>query len=62
VIYDDTNSRLLLFGGWANKWWGELHVCSVGEVVGPPYSLESMAPTTGAITGSTEARVSAKSS
>ncbi|CAN0467702.1 unnamed protein product, partial [Ectocarpus sp. 12 AP-2014] len=50
MIYDTTNSRLLLFGGWANKWWGELHVCSVGEVVGPPYSLETITPGSGAIT------------
>ena len=37
--------------------WGELHVCSVGEVVGPPYSLETVAPGSGAITGATEAMV-----
>lgn len=37
--------------------WGELHVCSVGEVVGPPYSLESVAPGSGAITGATRATV-----
>ncbi|CAM9257232.1 unnamed protein product, partial [Sphacelaria rigidula] len=57
MIYDGTNSRLLLFGGWANKWWGELHVCSVGEVVGPPYSLESVSPGSGAITGATQTTV-----
>ncbi|CAM9266952.1 unnamed protein product [Chrysoparadoxa australica] len=53
VIFDAENSRLLLFGGWADKWFGELCVCSVGEVVGPPYSLESMTPTTGPLTGGT---------
>ncbi len=37
--------------------WGELHVCSVGEVVGPPYSLETVVPGSGAITGATEAMV-----
>lgn len=37
--------------------WGELHVCSVGEVVGPPYSLESVAPGSGAITGATKGTV-----
>lgn len=37
--------------------WGELHVCSVGEVVGPPYSLESVAPGSGAITGATKCTV-----
>lgn len=39
--------------------WGELHVCSVGEVVGPPYSLESISPGSGAITGNTKVTVSA---
>ena len=37
--------------------WGNLHVCSVGEVVGPPYSLESVAPGSGAITGATASTV-----
>lgn len=37
--------------------WGELHVCSVGEVVGPPYSLETVSPGSGAITGATESMV-----
>ncbi|CAM9498163.1 unnamed protein product, partial [Phaeothamnion confervicola] len=57
LIYDAENSRLLLFGGWANGWFGELHVCSVGEVVGPPYSLESAQPASGPTTGGTAVTV-----
>ena len=32
-------------------------MCSVGEIVGPPYSLESVTPGSGAITGATKTTV-----
>jgi dynein heavy chain, axonemal len=57
MIYDPKSSRLILFGGWANKWFGDVHVCRVGDVVGPPYSIDSISPKVGPITGQTKSTI-----
>ena len=54
IVYDPKGSRIIVFGGWANRWYGDLYVCKVGEVVGPPYSVVSISPDMGPITGSTK--------
>jgi dynein heavy chain, axonemal len=33
IVYDPKGSRIIVFGGWANRWFGDLFVCKVGEVV-----------------------------
>jgi dynein heavy chain len=53
IVYDPKLSRLVLFGGWSNRWFGDLFVCKVDEVVGPPYAIDSITPPIGPITGST---------
>ncbi len=53
MVYDAENGQLVLFGGWASQWYGEVHVCKVADVVGPPYSIESIAPVLGPMTGNT---------
>ncbi|RYG67120.1 hypothetical protein EON64_08180, partial [archaeon] len=57
IVYDQKASRLVLFGGWANRWFGDVYVCKVAEVVGPPYSIVSIAPELGPITGSTRCTI-----
>ena len=54
IVYDPKGSRIILFGGWANRWFGDLFVCKVGDVVGPPYSIYSISPVMGPTTGSTK--------
>lgn len=51
IIYDSRHSRLLTFGGWANRWYGDTMVCNVSDVVGPTYAIESILPVNGPITG-----------
>ena len=31
-----------MVGGWANRWFGDVYCLKVGEVVGPPYSIDSI--------------------
>lgn len=57
IAYDARTSRLVLFGGWSNRWFGDLHVCKVGDVVGPPYAIDSISPTLGPLTGMTKCTI-----
>jgi dynein heavy chain len=54
IVYDPKGSRIITFGGWANKWFGEVSSCKVGDVVGPPYSVDSVSPAFGPTTGGTK--------
>ena len=42
VVYYPETGRLVLFGGWANRWYGDLYTCKVDEVVGPPYNVNQI--------------------
>ena len=51
LVYDPFNRRLLLLGGWANKWLGDTWALPVGGLVGPPYAVLSLEPRMGPVTG-----------
>lgn len=57
IVYDSKQSRIILYGGWANNWFGDLFMCKVGDVVGPPYSITSITPSIGPITGSSDSTI-----
>ena len=57
LLYDEDTHRLLLFGGWAGEWFGELQVLNVAEIVGPPYSVTELGPLFGPITGNATVQV-----
>jgi dynein heavy chain len=64
MVFDRPSNRMLVFGGWANKWYDDVHVLSVGEVVGPPYSVDGLslcgqgiARTYGPVTGHSDINV-----
>ena len=56
MIYSAESGRLVVFGGWSNRWHDDMHTCKVDQVVGPPYNIEELASTewkssTGPVTG-----------
>ena len=51
MVYDEGRSRLLFFGGWANRWFGDICTLPVAAVVGPPYCVNSISPSRGPIIG-----------
>ena len=51
LVYDAAGKRLLLWGGWANRWLGDAWALPVATVVGPPYCITSLSPTLGPLTG-----------
>ena len=48
MAFDPSGNRLVLFGGWANKWLGDMHYLDIGSVVGPPYAIMGLKPSIGA--------------
>lgn len=57
MAYNAAKGTMLLFGGWRHSWHGDLVVCEVAEVVGPPYSVSDIAPKIGPVTGGTLAEL-----
>lgn len=53
MAYDPTSSRLIMHGGWANSWLGDIWTMSVASVIGPPYAVTGVAPALGPVTGGT---------
>jgi len=53
MVYDHRESRLVVFGGWSNRWLNDLWSINVSKIVGPPYSISKITPSLGPITGKT---------
>lgn len=45
--------KLVLWGGWANRWFSDGYILDVGSIVGPPYAIMDVKPDNGPITGET---------
>jgi dynein heavy chain len=54
MAYNPEDKSLVIFGGWANGWQNDLHVMSVGCIIGPPYAIRSVEPVLGPVTGATK--------
>ena len=57
VVYDSGSKRLVVFGGWANRWHGDAVALSVSQVVGPPYAILGVSPPLGPITGAQKIKI-----
>jgi len=51
IVYDANLKRIVVFGGWANRWHNDAHALSVAPIVGPPYAVLGLRPKIGPITG-----------
>ncbi|CAG9313552.1 unnamed protein product [Blepharisma stoltei] len=54
MVFDRSESRILVFGGWNGNWLGDLSTLSVAKIVGPPYAVEECHPSLGPLTGKTK--------
>ena len=52
--FDIKSCSLLIFGGWANRWLGDLIKLNVSPIIGPPYACTGIEPESGPVFGSTE--------
>lgn len=57
ISYDFVESRLIIFGGWANKWLPDVWQINVSSIVGPPYAITQIVPALGPVTGMMSVRV-----
>jgi len=57
MFYDDRYYRIVIFGGWSNKWLGDAYALNVGKIVGPDYAITSMDPDKGQLSGGTHVRI-----
>jgi hypothetical protein len=51
LCYDADDSKLITFGGWCNGWMSDLWTLNVNKVVGPPYSISTIEPNLGRLSG-----------
>jgi len=58
ICYDKEESRLILFGGWANKWLDDVWQINVSSIVGPPYAVIAIKPHLGPVTGGQKVQIS----
>lgn len=57
VVYEPNESRVIVFGGWANNWLGDMWSLNVSSITGPPYAIFSVDPMLGPVTGRTRVRI-----
>ena len=57
MAYDSKTCRLLVFGGWANRWLGDTWTLNVAPIIGPPYACMGVEPSLGPVGGDTEITV-----
>merc|ERR1712196_586143 len=58
MCYEKEESRLIIFGGWANKWLDDVWQINVSSIVGPPYAVVDIKPRLGPVTGGQKVRIS----
>jgi dynein heavy chain len=57
IFYDSGESRVLVFGGWANNWLSDLWSLNVSTITGPPYAIFKLKPALGPLTGKTKIKI-----
>ena len=57
MFYDQNESRIIVFGGWANSWLSDMYALKVNMITGPPYAIYSLEPKMGPLTGKTRIKI-----
>jgi dynein heavy chain len=57
MIYHKVTKSLVIFGGWNNIWFGDIYSCCVSSIVGPSYSVTSLEPNMGRISGQQRVKI-----
>ena len=57
MAYDQKDNKILVYGGWNNGWFNDLHSLNVGKIVGPSYAITATDPCMGQLTGRVPLRI-----
>ena len=57
MAYDPKTCKVLLFGGWSNRWLGDTWTLNVSPIIGPPYAVFNVTPDIGPVFGETEVTI-----
>jgi dynein heavy chain len=57
MVYDESNNRLLIFGGWSNKYMNDVHELNISSITGPQYAIYDIEPKLGPYTGNTNCMI-----
>ena len=57
IIYDKIDQRLIIFGGWSGNYLNDMWELNISSITGPDYSIGSISPLVGPITGGTQLEV-----
>jgi dynein heavy chain len=57
LIYDKIDQKLLIFGGWSGNYLNDLWELNVSKITGPDYSINSITPSLGPVTGGTQCEI-----
>jgi dynein heavy chain len=53
IIYDQSEQRILIFGGWSNNMRNDLFQLNISAITGPEYAIYDIQPNLGPLTGNT---------
>lgn len=57
MVYDESNNRLLVFGGWSDKYMNDVHELNISSITGPQYAIYQIEPELGPYTGNTNCMI-----
>ena len=57
MTYDPKTCKILMFGGWSNRWLGDTWQLNVSPIIGPPYAVFNVDPDIGPVFGETEVTI-----
>lgn len=57
MFYNKSMKSLVVYGGWSNEWYNEIYSINVTKIVGPTYTVKTLEPNEGRISGGQEVKI-----
>jgi dynein heavy chain len=57
MFFDEGSNRLVVFGGWSNRWLDDMWAINISSITGPPYAISGLEPSMGPVSGNRTLRI-----